>query len=160
MEPVSVAQSRVVAVSVDTAFAITLPVELPRVFRRWYGPIPPIKEVRDQTGPWATPGQTRTIALKGGGTMHEELTEVTSSSFSYRITNVTGALAPLVDHVDGEWRFTPSGTGTEITWSWVLYPKSALVRPGVALLGKLWMGYARRSLEDLGATIVATQQAS
>jgi len=157
VEPVSVAQSQVVAVSVESAFAITMPVNLPAVFRRWYGPIPPIKEVRDQSGVWSTVGQTRTIALKGGGTMHEELTQVdVPSSFAYRLTKITGALSPLVDHVDGEWRFAASGTGTQITWSWVIHPKSALARPGVVLLGKLWMGYARRSLEDLGEVIVAS----
>src|SRR4051812_16095283 len=91
MEPVRVAQSRVVPVSIETAFARTIPVDLPTVFHRWYGPIPPIKAVRDQSGAWDASGQTRTIALTGGGTMHEELTLVNApAQFSYVITKVTG----------------------------------------------------------------------
>jgi len=40
---------------------------LPTLFKRWYGPIPPIKEVRDQSGDWDTVGQSRRIFLTGGG---------------------------------------------------------------------------------------------
>ena len=47
------------------------------LFRRWYGPIPPIKQVLDQTGDWGAVGQTRTVALVGGGSMREELTQST-----------------------------------------------------------------------------------
>ncbi len=44
--PVSVAQSRAIPIGVDAAYRATLQMELARLFRRWYGPIPPIKEVR------------------------------------------------------------------------------------------------------------------
>ena len=112
--------------------------ELTLLFRRWYGPIPPIKKVRGQVGEWATPGQTRTVALTGGGTMREELTRADPpSSFAYRLTDLTGAVGPLVDHIDGAWTFTPVGTGTRVSWCWTLYPRSARTRPGVVLLGKL-----------------------
>ncbi len=153
--PVSVAQTRAIPVAVDDAYRATLPIELPTLFRRWYGPIPPIKEVRDQGGEWGTVGQTRTIALTGGGTMCEELIRIDRpSSFAYRITDVTGALGPLVDHIDGEWTFAPLGTGTEVGWHWTLHPKSALTRPGVVLLGKLWRGYARGALAELSDELI------
>lgn len=155
MQPVHVEQSRAVPVSVEDAFRRTLSLPLPDLFRRWHGPIPPIKEVRDQDGEWGTVGQTRTIALTGGGTMREELTSVEPpSSFRYRITAVTGALGPLVDHIDGEWAFAPIGTGTEVTWRWTLHPKSKATRPGVVALGKLWPGYARKALAELSEQLL------
>ena len=155
MEPVSVAQSHVVAVTVEDAYARTLPIDLTVIFDRWFGPLPPIRQVREQDSEWGTVGQTRTVALKGGGTMREELLAVDAPrSFDYRLTGITGALAPLVDHIDGAWSFAAAGTGTEITWSWVLHPKSAVTRPVVVLLGRLWNGYARRALATLSRQLV------
>lgn len=72
--PLIVEQSRAIPVTPAEAFARTLPMPLPTLFHRWYGPIPPIKAVRDQTREWAEAGQTRTIALAGGGSMGETLT--------------------------------------------------------------------------------------
>ena len=65
--PVVVEQSRAIPVSPDEALAKTLPIPLPSLFPRWYGPIPPIKAVHGQAGEWTTVGQTRTISLTGGG---------------------------------------------------------------------------------------------
>lgn len=157
MEPVHVEQSRAIPVPVEDAFRRTLPLPLTDLFRRWHGPIPPIKAVRDQDGEWGTVGQTRTIALTGGGSMREELTRIDPpSSFGYRLTELTGALGPLVDHVVGEWAFAPKGTGTEVTWRWTLYPKSRVTRPGVVALGKLWPGYARKALAELSDHLLPT----
>ncbi len=156
MTPERVAYSLVVPVGVEQAYSRTLPMPLPLLFRRWYGPLPPIKEVRDQDGPWGTPDQTRTVALVGGATMREQLTETDPPrSFAYRLTDITGALGLLVDHVDGLWAFGSTEAGTEVRWQWTLYPRSALTRPGVVLLGKLWKGYARQALQQLSEQLVA-----
>lgn len=153
--PYVVERSRAIPVTVDGAFAGTLPIPLPTVFRRWYGPIPPIKEVRDQTGTWDTVGQTRTVVLTGGGSMREELTSLDPpQSFGYTLTGVTGPMAPLVGMVEGQWRFTPKGTGTEVTWRWIIHPRSALAAPALPVLAKLWQGYARQALEELSAQLV------
>lgn len=155
VQPVRVEQSRAIPIGVEAAYRATLPMDLTRVFRRWYGPIPPIKEVRGQVGDWAAAGQTRTVALTGGGTMREELTNTDPpASFTYRLTDITGALGPLVDHIDGAWTFTSVGTGTEIGWRWTLHPRSSLLRPGVVLLGALWNGYARVALAELSEQLV------
>lgn len=154
--PTSVERSRAIPVDPADAFAKTLPMPLPTLFRHWYGPIPPIKEVRDQHGDWNSAGQTRTIALAGGGTMRETLTEVTPGrSFGYTITGITGPMAPLIDHVEGSWIFDPAGTGTRITWRWVLHPKSAFSAPALPVFARLWRGYAGRSLETLSDYLVA-----
>jgi len=149
-QPVVVEQSRAIPVAPDDAFREMVPMPLPTLFRRWYGPIPPISGVRGQTGAWDGVGQTRTVMLTGGGSMREELTAFDPPrSFGYTLSDLTGPLAPLVGRVDGEWIFEPVGTGTKVTWRWTIYPRSALSAPLLPVFGRLWRGYARQSLEDL-----------
>lgn len=149
-KPVSMQSSRAIPVAPEEAFARTLPMSLPTLFNRRYGPIPPIKEIRDQKGDWSSVGETRTIALSGGGTMRETLTSVDPGrSFGYTISSITGPMAPLIDHVEGSWIFDAAGTGTRVTWRWVVHPKSALTAPLLPVFAKLWRGYASQSLESL-----------
>ena len=143
-----------IPVGVDEAFTGTLPLPLTSVFRHWYGPIGPIKEVRDQTGEWDTAGQTRLVMLTPSGSFHEELTSLDPPhSFGYALTGVTGPLGLLVSRADGEWRFTPSGSATTVTWRWNIHARSALTAPLLPALGLLWKGYARKSLETLSAEL-------
>ena len=149
-----VQQSRVIPVSVDDAFAGTLPLPLTTIFSHWYGPIGPIKEVRGQTGEWDTAGQTRVVMLTPSGSFQEELTSLDPPhSFGYALTGVTGPLGLLVGRADGEWRFTPSGSATTVTWRWNIHARSALTAPLLPVLGRLWKGYARKSLETLSALL-------
>jgi hypothetical protein len=150
----AVQQSRVIPVSVDHAFAGTLPIPLTTIFSRRYGPIPPIREVRDQVGEWGTVGQTRVVLLTGGGSMHEELTSVDPPrSFGYVLTDISGPMALLVGRADGEWRFTPSGSATTVTWRWNIHARSGLTAPLLPVLGLLWKGYARQALETLSGLL-------
>ena len=152
---VAVEQSRAIPVAVEDAFSRTLPLPLPVVFSRWYGPIPPIKGVREQTGEWDAAGQTRTVMMVGGGSMREELTSVDPPrSFGYTLSNIKGPLAPLVSSVEGKWSFAPVGTGTRVSWQWVLHPKSGVTAPALPVLGRIWKGYARQALETLSARLV------
>lgn len=149
-----VERSRAIPVTAEDAFTGTLPLPLPQLFRRWYGPIPPIKKVRGQTGDWATAGQTRTVMLAGGGSMREELTSVDPPrSFGYTLTQITGPMAPLLSFIEGEWTFTPQGDGTEVTWRWIIHQRSMLAAPVLPVLAKLWQGYARQALEELSALL-------
>lgn len=153
--PLTVEQSRTVPVAAGDAFSRTLPLPLPTLFRHRYGPIPPIKAVRDQDGEWGTVGQSRTVMLVGGGSMREQLTAVQPpESFSYTLTEIAGPLAPLVSRVEGQWSFAPAGTGSTVTWRWTIHPRSALTAPVLPVLGRLWRGYARRSLEELSRQLV------
>jgi hypothetical protein len=150
----AVEQSRLIPVGLDEAFAGTLPLPLPTIFSHWYGPIPPIKAVRDQLGEWHAPGQTRVVMLTGGGSMREELTSVDPPhSFGYTLTRITGPLALLVGRAEGQWVFTASGTATTVTWRWNIHARSALTAPLLPVLGMLWKGYARQSLETLSALL-------
>ena len=152
---VTVEQSRAISVAVEDAFKGTLPLPLPVLFSQWYGPIPPIKAVRDQTGEWDAAGQTRTVVMVGGGSMREELTNVDAPrSFGYRLSNIKGPLAPLVGSVEGKWSFTATGTGTTVTWQWILHAKSGMTAPALPVFGRIWKGYARRALETLSDLLV------
>lgn len=150
----AVEQSRVIPVSVEKAFAGTLPLPLTTIFSHWYGPIGPIKEVRDQTGEWDAAGQTRVVMLTPTGSFHEELTTLDPPhSFGYALTGITGPLGLLIGRADGEWTFAPSGSATTVTWRWNIHARSALTAPLLPALGLLWKGYARRSLETLSAVL-------
>jgi hypothetical protein len=128
---------------------------LPTLFHRWYGPIPPIKAVIDQTGDWDAVGKTRTVVLTGGGSMREQLTSYDPPrSFGYTLSDVKGPMAPLVARVEGLWSFEPAGTGTRVIWQWTIHPRSALSAPVLPVFGRLWLGYARQSLEELSNQLV------
>ncbi|MGO9924845.1 MAG: SRPBCC family protein [Mycobacterium sp.] len=147
-------ESRIVSIPTEEAFDRTLPAPLPQLFKRWHGPIPPVKEVQGQAGVWDTVGQTRIARLAGGAGMCEELTSVDPPrSFGYRLTRISGPMALLVDHVVGEWIFTPAAGGTEITWRWDIHPRSPLTSWALPLFGRLWKGYARQALRDLSVML-------
>jgi Polyketide cyclase / dehydrase and lipid transport len=154
-EPLVVEQSRTIPMGQDDVFRDMVPMPLPSLFRKWYGPIPPIKEVRDQTGHWDAAGQSRTVVLVGGGSMREELTQFNPPhSFGYTLSNIKGPLSPLVGKVDGEWTFEPLGSGTNVVWRWTIYPRTGLTAPLLPVFGMLWKGYARQSLEELSKQLV------
>ena len=136
-------------------FRDMVPMPLPQLFRRWYGPIPPINEMRVQTGDWDSVGQSRTVVLVGGGSMLEQLTQFDPPhSFGYTLSDIKGPLSPLVGRVDGVWIFEPIGSGTNVTWRWTIHPRSGLTAPLLPVFGKLWKGYARQSLEELSKQLV------
>jgi hypothetical protein len=151
--PLIVAESRVMPLGVEDAFHRVLPAPLPRVFPYWHGPIPPVKEVRDQTGAWDAAGQTRTVLL-AGGSMREQLTGVDAPrSFDYRLTDVRGPMSVLVDHVEGEWIFAPAEGGTEVTWRWTIYRRSPVTAWALPVFAAVWKSYARRVLKDLSTAL-------
>lgn len=154
-KPLVVEQSRTIPLGQEDVFRDMVPMPLPELFRRWYGPIPPIKEVRGQTGDWDSVGQSRTVVLVGGGSMLEQLTQFDPPhSFGYTLSDIKGPLSPLVGRVDGVWMFEPFGSGTNVTWRWTIHPRSGLTAPLLPVFGKLWKGYARQSLEALSKQLV------
>jgi hypothetical protein len=154
-DDVQLSYSRTFPADVEHAFDEVLPFELVRLFDRRYAAIPPIRSVRDQAGQWSTPGQTRTIVLGDGGTMREELLEVTPPTrFAYRISHVTGPMKPLVRSLDGAWEFEPAGTGVRITWSWQVQPAGRLGVLAMPLFRRMWQGYARHGFDNLETLLV------
>jgi hypothetical protein len=156
---IRVAESRTVAVPLETAYDRTIGVPLPEIFAHRHLLLPPVVRTEGQDGAWGRHvGQTRTILTSDRGSLHETLRDLDRPHrFGYRIDRVRGPMRPLVRHLDGAWTFEPSGSGTTgtttITWSWELTPTSALTRPLVALVGRMWHGYARRALATLEGII-------
>jgi hypothetical protein len=147
--------SRSYPLAVEEAFDRVLPLDLARLFDRRYAAIPSIRAVRDQTGTWGTPGQTRTIVLADGGSMHEELLEVSRPRrFGYRIGAITGLMKPLATGLDGVWSFEAAGTGVRITWSWTLRPAGRLGELAMPLFSRMWRGYARQAFDNLEHELV------
>lgn len=155
MATVTLSESRAVQVPVAEAFDRVLVHPLPELFRKRRLAIPPIKEVRGQAGEWGTVGETRTIVTSDGGTMLETLTSnERPSSFGYTISQVRGPMKPLVSTADGRWSFEPAGSGTLVTWTWVLTP-TAVGRLAMPVFGAMWHGYARQALDEVGAMLLA-----
>jgi hypothetical protein len=159
MSTVTVEQSRAIPIELRQAFDETLPMPLTSILSRRYALLPPVKEVRAQDGVWGQVGQTRTIVTTDGGTMRELLTAVDAPrSFSYLLSDISGPMGPLVDHIDGHWEFATQGTGTLITWRWTLHPKclGVYVMPLITLM---WRSYARQALELLSDQLLAADSA-
>ena len=147
--------SRSYPVEVERAFDELMPIDLTALFDRRYAAIPPIRSVEDQAGVWGTPGQTRTIRLADGGSMREELTEVTRPArFVYRISDVTGPMKPLVASLEGAWLFEPAGTGVRVTWSWTVQPAGRLGRLAMPVFRRMWQGFARQGFDNIETLLV------
>jgi hypothetical protein len=148
-ESLTLVRSRNYPFPVEQAFDVTIVTPLPALFSRWYGPLPPVVSV-DGPELWGAPGLTRTVRTADGGTMHEEMLTVEHpAQFTYRLSQITGALRWLLTSVDGAWRFEPVGSGTRIEWCWTMHPASEFAGAVLPVAGRMWLGYARRSLERL-----------
>jgi len=83
--PLVVKQSRVVPGGADEAFDLLPLLPLQKIYRRWYGPIPRIKDVIYHDGEWREVGQTRTMVLSGGSAIAEVVHVDRPRSFGYRL---------------------------------------------------------------------------
>lgn len=148
-QPLRVSHSRTYPIPAADAFSLTLPLPLDQLFSKRYGPIPPIKRTT-QDGVWGTVGQVRTVHTADGGSMREQLLTVESSrQFTYKLSDVSGPMKPLVARVDGAWTFAEVGTGCRVTWSWTVYPAGAAGKAAMPAFARLWKGYARGALDRL-----------
>ena len=148
-------RSRSYPVAPQEAFDRLLALPLTELFSRRYGPLPPIREVRGQSGAWREVGQSRTIVLADGSTMLETLTRVDPPlSFSYTISRLRGPLKAMASGIEGEWRVEPVGTGSRVTWTWFVEPASKASSYALPALARFWGGYARQALEELEHALV------
>jgi hypothetical protein len=111
--------SRRLDVDVERVFDVVAAEDvLPEVLHRW-GPIPGVRGTRDLTGPWDTPGSTRTVVLEDGSTAREQLLVwERPTRFEYRVDRFSNALGRLVDHAIGSWEFAGSERGSEFRWTY------------------------------------------
>jgi hypothetical protein len=149
------AYSRSYPAGVKRAFDEVLPFDLTRLLDQRYLAIPSVKAVTGQAGEWGSLGQTRTIHLSGGGSMLEELTEVTPAKrFAYHLSEITGPMKALVEGVDGAWAFERAGTGVRITWSWTVHPRGRVGELAMPAFRRMWGGSARLAFDNLEKLLV------
>lgn len=151
--PVTVEQRSTAAP--ETVFAVVVPIDLPLIFHR-LGPIPGVVRTEQQSGPWDRPGRTRVPHFTDGSTAFEEMLEYTHPhSFAYRVSRFTNpVLRFLVDHLRGEWTFTPDGDATTIRWTYAFAPRHRLlVRYALAPVWRVYMNAA------LARAVALTQSA-
>lgn len=149
-----------VAAPLEVAFDTIAPIDLASIFERWLL-IPGVAGVRDQTGPWDAPGQSRTVLLSDGSETPERLTAVDRPrAFAYRVGPFPRPLGMLASSADGDWSFTPApGGGSEIRWTYRFAAgrgRRTLVR---ALIAPMWRGYAQRGLDRAVAAAEAAAAA-
>ena len=146
------------AASVEVAFDTIAPIDLASIFDRWLL-IPGVSGVRDQSGPWDSPGRTRTVQLSDGSEAPECLTAVDRPrTFAYSVGPFPRPLGLLASSAEGDWSFAPApGGSSEIRWTYRFTAgpgRRTLVR---ALIAPMWRGYAQRALDR---AVAATEAAA
>lgn len=120
---------------------------LDKIYSRWHKSIPPIRQVIYHDGEWRRVGQRRTMVLVGSSAV-AEVTHVDSPhSFGYRLADMKGPLALLINHVEGRVNFVPVGADTEVTWQWTIHPRSSLAALALRDFARLWPGWALKALD-------------
>lgn len=150
MSTSSASASAHVAAPPDVVFPRLRDHDPARFYPRW-GVLPAVTEVRDQSGPWDTPGRTRTLVLSDGGTVVETLTSAAAPLFAYDLSRFTGLFGRLVAAARSEWRVTPDGGGSSIAWT---YSFTGLPGRGTivaAIVRLAWAPYMRRVLPRIAA---------
>lgn len=148
-----------VSIEPEVAFGRLMDAPLTEVFARRYAAFPAVADVTDQPEGWGTVGQTRTIVLADGARLCETLTHVERPhTFAYRLDAVEGPLRHLVRSIDGAWTLTAHGGGTRIGWAWTFHPKTSPARLTTSVLGRMWMGYADRALQQLDAILTRDER--
>jgi hypothetical protein len=154
--PTVVSYSRTYPVPVEQAFDEVLALPLEQLFDRRHGPIPAVRGTVGDQPTWSAVADARTIQLADGGSLHEQLVRVERpAAFGYALSDIRGPMKPLAAHIDGLWTFEAAGTGTRITWSWAIQPRSVLSRPILPIFARIWRGWARHAfvrIEELLAT--------
>lgn len=153
-QPTVVSYARTYPVPVEQAFDSVLSMPLEQMFGRRHGPIPAVRGTVPDQPTWDTVGNSRTIRLADGGSLHEELTRVDRPrAFGYTLDDIHGPMKPLASHIEGLFTFEADGAGTRISWSWALYPKSLLSRPLLPVFGRIWQGSARKAFDNIGTAL-------
>jgi hypothetical protein len=150
MNDVAVTRYLTLRVGVERAFDVVSAEDvLPSVLKR-FGPIPAVKATADLSGPWRTPGASRTVLLSDGGSVHEELTDYERPAyFAYRVTGFPPPFGRLVRSARGRWWFAGDESRTLIRWTYSFEPATSGLPLWLAA-HVLWRGSMRRAMGSLG----------
>lgn len=149
----SAAAEMVATTPLQWTWDVLTPIDPTRFYPK-HGPIPATIAVRDQTGPWSTVGQTRTLLLADGGHVVETITDVEKpvgeyGFFAYELTDFQKVFKLLVDHARAEWTYTAHPEGTLVHWTYTYVPKKGWGW-AVAIIVRLWWDpYMRQVLPEI-----------
>jgi hypothetical protein len=152
---VSVTRHLVVPAGIERAFDVVSAEDvLPSLLRR-FGPIPAVTGTSELTGPWVTPGESRTVNLSDGGSVHEELTDFERPRyFAYRVSEFSPPFGRLVRQGRGRWWFATDGERTIIRWTYSFEPAGTAAALVLAVVGHVfWRGYMRQAMRALGRAL-------
>lgn len=129
-------------------FEHIVPIDLKTIFTG-YGPLPAVKNTRNQAGAWDTAGQTRTVNLTDGSSAQELLTKYEYPNyFSYTVSGFTGVLRLLTTSANGQWWFkSVAPEQTLVKWRYTFNARSVWTAPILWFIATfLWRNYMRKAL--------------
>jgi hypothetical protein len=116
--------------------------------------VPAVLEVRNQTGEWDAPGQTRQLMLSDGGWVIEHTKVVEPSAlFAYELTDFQKVFGVLVEFARAEWVYSPEGDGTRIRWTYTFHARRGAGLALTAIVRLAWAPYMRRVLPGIAAEV-------
>ena len=146
--PIQISVTETVSAPAQDVFNTAISIDARELIQK-HGVLPGITDVSGHDAPWAAIGDVRIHTLSDNSSVREELVTFTpSSTFAYRLTDFSGAFAPLVKGAHAEWHFTQaSASRTKIDWTYAFTPKSMAAEPILWFIVKLfWPGYLKAAL--------------
>jgi hypothetical protein len=121
---------------------------LPRVLHR-VGPVPAVVETRDLTGPWDTPGSSRTVVLGNGQTVSETVVVwLRPLRFDYRVEGFGRPLGWMADYAIGSWWFEPAGRSSRFHWTYAFHARGFWTRLPLLVFVKTFWGRYMEACAD------------
>lgn len=146
--PVQISVSEIVDAPARDVFHTTISMDARELIQK-HGILPGIVDVSGHDAPWEKIGDVRRHSLSDNSSVREELVTFTpNDTFSYRLTEFTGAFSPLVKGARADWHFTQtSAARTKIDWTYAFTPTSMAAEPILWFVVKLfWPGYLKAAL--------------
>ncbi len=151
--PIAATASITVAALPATTLAAALAIDpVSTVLTR--GIIPGVRSVKGQTGPWSSPGQTRTLTLTDGSTVEETLVALHADGYRYRIAKFSGLFRFIVAEANARFDVAAHAGGSTLTWTYAFTPKGAMAAAILSfLVDSQWNGFMDAALSRLKPAI-------
>lgn len=117
-----------------------------------FGPLPAVNRTLNQTGPWNTPGQRRTLDMSRGITATQEiLISNRPEFFAYRVTGFTHFIDVVCRGAEARWWFDPLPDGsTHMTWTYTFWPRSIAGMIAVyPVIRTIWYWYMKTAIREM-----------
>jgi uncharacterized protein YndB with AHSA1/START domain len=116
--------------------------------------IPGIVEARFPEEGAPRPGMLRHVKLSDGSRVVERLLAFEAPRLHrYDMAEMQRLQKLLLTNMQGEWTFSPEGEGCRVVWDYSFFEKSAVTRPVVWLVAKLFRRAMQNCLDQLAAAM-------